>query len=599
MSTIQKQSNEFLKIKETYARNADTLLTPSQLGYETYADVANVSPIDGVGGSPNILFSINTSTPISNDADFQFIKDSNNRQGEGVSYSFDIDSIHNGRLLQGSIECQLTSGTYETGDLRFYIIDVVDGTVIEPVNVKLQLGIIGVSVKHIFSFQTHISNKSYKLCIHVASTSALAYTVDFNNFKIWEPIANYGAFITDWVSYTPTFTNMGTSPSSDLIWRRNGSNLEIKGRMTLGSAVPNSVGSITLPGVSAVNTGSFSSVQAIGLCIRANGIDHQCNVLTNPSSPNLLNFSSGDGTANALTPQNTSSIVNSGEAISFNVSVPIQGWGSNMALSSDVGDGRQVSVLVHGNINTGANVSVNFTWSSPTVAKDTHNSFDATLGFKAPYAGLYGFSGMFNTDLSTVGLATCIDGTITPYPITISNTFGYFIFSGQIYLKAGQYLTFRPTSSGVSAVGGGNNLSIYSINNSNQIIASNETVACRYTTDTAQNNTTVKFEDRDFDTHGTYNIVDGKYTIPSSGVYFIASQLIPVYGASFSFMYCKKNNNVTIAANLLESGGGYYTNTMAFTHRFIQGETVYITMSAGTSLITGSNHNYFSIHRVG
>lgn len=68
-------------------------------GATAYADAAGTSPIDGVGGSPTVTITRTTSSPLRGAASYLLTKDAANRQGQGVSYDFTIDSAQKGRSL--------------------------------------------------------------------------------------------------------------------------------------------------------------------------------------------------------------------------------------------------------------------------------------------------------------------------------------------------------------------------------------------------------------------------------------------------------------------------------------------------------------------
>ena len=89
----------------------------SDLGWSSYVDSAGVNPVDGLGGSPNITTSLNTSSPLSGDADLRIVKDAVNRQGQGIGYNFTIENRHLAKVLQITFDMELISGTYASGDL--------------------------------------------------------------------------------------------------------------------------------------------------------------------------------------------------------------------------------------------------------------------------------------------------------------------------------------------------------------------------------------------------------------------------------------------------------------------------------------------------
>lgn len=145
-------------------------------GWATYADAAGATPVDGTGGAPNVTFARSTTTPLAGDASFLLTKDAANRQGEGVSYAFTLERADNvmaqSMILQFSYE---TGGTFTTGtssDIKVFIYNVTDATVITP----SQNYIGSSSGKVITTFNTVSTSSSYRLIFHVATTSASAWT---------------------------------------------------------------------------------------------------------------------------------------------------------------------------------------------------------------------------------------------------------------------------------------------------------------------------------------------------------------------------------------------------------------------------------------
>lgn len=53
----------------------------------------------------------------------------------------------------------------------------------------------------------------------------------------WQPVGSNAGFIgSDWTSYTPTYTGLGTVTPSDVVYRRVGGSVQIRGRFTVGTA---------------------------------------------------------------------------------------------------------------------------------------------------------------------------------------------------------------------------------------------------------------------------------------------------------------------------------------------------------------------------
>lgn len=162
----------------------------STSGWAAYADAAASRPVDGTGGAPTVTITRSTSSPLRGVGSFVLTKDAANRQGQGVSYDFTIDTADRGKILNMSMDWTVGSGTYQGGtsttdsDVIMYLYDVTNAVLIEPAPIKLDGAVIGQNYKYQGSFQTSISSSSYRLIMHVATTSASAYTLKFDNVLV-------------------------------------------------------------------------------------------------------------------------------------------------------------------------------------------------------------------------------------------------------------------------------------------------------------------------------------------------------------------------------------------------------------------------------
>jgi hypothetical protein len=611
---LNKLSYQFIE------ENAQNYIAPiragqsiSDLGWRTYSDVAAISPVDGIGGTPLVTWALNTTSPLSGEADLRFVKGASNRQGEGVSIDFSITNRHLAKILQITFDMELISGTYADGDLRVYIVADPYGTpvVIEPVGTTLQLGVVGQRVREIASFQTSPIATSYRLVVHVASTSAFAYTVDFANFKVWEPTQAIGAVITDWTQHILTSSNtqgIGTpyaSPSQNVRWRRIGSNLEMRGNFRLGTTTasefrvnfPNGLVANITPATDRNDSEVIGYLAIESASLTANRTLHTKNGF------GYFNVGTqrSDVTSNPLSANNGDSI-SSDQDVTFYLSVPIAGWGSSVAMSSDTGDGRVVAARYTGWVAQ-AITSTTTRMRFSTLSYDTHGAYNSSTGiFTAPISGYYRWSFVGRFDYSA-RIDTYVGNSF--YDSGVDTALASFntMFSGQVFLQAGQTLDWRAANNGnATATGGTTSLSIERISAGSQQIAATETVAARYTTDTAQNNNIIKCEDKDFDTHNAYNTSTGKYTIPVSGVYRISGQT--TYDNLYHYADIRKNNDVTICRDLISisTGTGYTTCKPSVTTRLLAGETVYLWAYSNGSLVVDSiaaARNMFCIERIG
>lgn len=91
--------------------------------YDDEADTTDDTiPDDGTGGSPGVTIAANTTTPLSDDADFLFTKPTADSQGEGVSTVFTIDRADNAKKMIISFDYK-TSANYVDDDVKIYIFD--------------------------------------------------------------------------------------------------------------------------------------------------------------------------------------------------------------------------------------------------------------------------------------------------------------------------------------------------------------------------------------------------------------------------------------------------------------------------------------------
>jgi len=159
--------------------------------WATYADAAGVAPVNGTGGSPNITFASSATTPLRGPGSGLLTKGAANRQGEGISTDFTIDTADKGRMLQISFDYTTATG-YVDNDIRIYIYDVTNSTLIEP----SQRDLLATSLngQYVAFFQTPTTSTSYRLIYHISSTSATAYPLKIDNVKLGPiDIASSGA----------------------------------------------------------------------------------------------------------------------------------------------------------------------------------------------------------------------------------------------------------------------------------------------------------------------------------------------------------------------------------------------------------------------
>lgn len=152
-------------------------------GWVTFADAAATDPTDGTGGTPNITWTRTTSSPISGSASFLLTKDAANRQGEGVSYDFTIDSKYKAKLFNIVLRFNSNVALNE-GDLRIWIYNKDAGKLIQPTVYKLPATAGGETVEVTSTFQTTADDDDYRVIIYISSTSTTAWSIKFDDIIV-------------------------------------------------------------------------------------------------------------------------------------------------------------------------------------------------------------------------------------------------------------------------------------------------------------------------------------------------------------------------------------------------------------------------------
>ena len=149
------------------------------VGWVLYADAAGASPVDGIGGSPVITFSRETTAPLREIGSFKIVKDAVNRQGEGVAFDFTIEKADLGGEVTVRFEYTVSTN-YADDDIGIFIFNKDTPGLITPLgkDVKDGSGIFTVS------FTADAVDDDYRLIFHIASVNALAYDFTFDNVKV-------------------------------------------------------------------------------------------------------------------------------------------------------------------------------------------------------------------------------------------------------------------------------------------------------------------------------------------------------------------------------------------------------------------------------
>jgi hypothetical protein len=566
-------------------------------GWATYADADQSRPVDGTGGSPNVTWTRGTNTPLRGSGEFLFTKDGANRRGQGASYDFTIDRADQAKPLQIQFDWRLVSGVFAgsttpatDSDVIVYIFDVTNNVLIEPAGRLLEPAIAGQFYRYRSTFQTSPNSTSYRLIFHVATTTNQAFTLGFDDIRVGPQVVPNGAVVTDFQNYTPTFTNLGTPTAVNVRWRRNGNLLELVGSWTNGT-VGAGAATFTLPDGLVSSLNATTVVGNYGHQGTATG-----SAIVYNNSNNTLFFGMNNWQVQA-----TGTQMATNGFTSFTASLPIQGWSSNVQVSSDT-DTRVVSF-----VGTQASQAVTAGVTNLTLGanKDSHAAWNGTQ-YIVPVSGDY------NVDASFV-LAGGGTGQVflngNPQFFLSSTTSGQAGAGSGILpnLRAGDSISFRFTTSttitngyasisrisGPSQIAASETVSVVAINGSGQTLLNNTVTALTGWT---------KLQD----SHNAFNASTGVFTPPVSGTYRISGYLTTAGGA----------NNATAEFNMLvDSSRRVAVHFVGTAHSsfvscsgsadfpLVAGQAItiqgYHTLGSTKNLFASTNYNSLSITRVG
>ena len=427
-------------------------------------------------------------------------------RGRNLNFSFDYFMV-NGLLTTN------VSGT-SASTFHVLLYDVTNAKWVQPINTY---GINSASGTWNGTCQLDSTCTQVRYVVLVANTIAATPALRFDNFSITKKITPIGAVTTDWKDYptTPTLIGFGTPTITEAKYRQVGSDIEIRGKFTSGTSTATTAQWPLPSGLSIADATKVSAIQAVGTMYtnaNSSNITSTFSVLATPST-NYLNFGfSQSALAGSLTAQTGSILASSGNVLSFYAKVPIQGWSSNVIMSSDAGSTYVLTDITAGSQVLTANVT-NIVFS--TVNKDTTGSFSSTT-FTVPSPGDY-LVNLYGNFSANAGIDAFVNG-VSKRRVLNSGAAGTFGGSGVLTnLKAGDLVTFRSvTSLTLNAM----ELTIQK-NSSPQTIGLTDTIAARYTS-TAGNSvgtspTLMNFATKTYDKKGNYSA--GVFTCGEPGLY--------------------------------------------------------------------------------
>lgn len=613
-STIVVPNQQSTKINAYQSRletgNANVLLDPNFEGATTawsaYADAAGAAPVDCTGGSPTLTVSNSTTTPLEGNKSLVAVKTAVNSQGNGFSVPFTINASGQGMVQRVNFDYRILSGTYASGDVTFWIYDVTNAKLIQPSASSLINSSI-TEPKDQLEFQASINSRSYRLCAHVSTVSALAYSLQFDNFSLGRTNKSYGSVVGMETAYTPTIGGMGTGTTSInyATWTRSGNMIKLIGRAALLNGTGSAAITWTLPpGMTvdltrAIAGGNQFTGPAYYNNGAANNTSNWLAARVATATPDRISFARlGIMTAPDLVGADIGA--GSNGVVFFSIDVPVVGLSTSQVMSSDA-DTRLVSFSGYMN---GTVMTANVTNLTLATRKDTHGAWTGS-SYVVPVAGDYDVKTLWQASSSS-NLNVYVNGALSRF-VNAFSTSGVLTSGGVIVenLKAGDVISFRSNSSVTSSSGTDYSFSITKISGPSQIAAS-ESVTALYmgqptgTLTNAYNIAT--FPTKRNDSLNAYS--GGSYSIRTPGVYDISSQ-VRLESTTAALTYF-----VAVFVDGVQYAYSGVTATTTFVHvpfdikniPLLAGQVVSIRVlaSGGTpTYSTSAEGNWFAIRRVG
>jgi hypothetical protein len=583
----------------------------STTGWDEYADAAGARPVDGTGGSPTVTWTRSTTDPLRETASFLFTKDAANRQGEGVSFDVTLHDADLAKPIGIFFDMTVVSGTYADGDLVVEWIDDAGGTPVpnQPAPTTILSVVSGASQSWRGYVQTHPTSNSGRFCIHVASTSASAYVLKFDNFVVGPTFQSYGAVISDWQSFTPTGSWTGALAYTGR-YRRVGDTAEVQVTIDLSGAPTGTTLTVNMPSGLVIDTTKLSSgapsttIAPLGYATCVDGDDGNGTVIGYvgySSTTAVLPVKADDGAAgvtiNVITPTSPFTF-DSSDYVEMTWTVPIVGWSSNVLVSSDA-DTRVVAFNANTPAGTVDGTDQDVTW---TTIKDTHGAFGGT-SFTAPVPGYYFIEASGRVDAvfaagNFVQLYIVVNGSqVLPQFDRASGAQTSMQPRVQTvrYLNAGDTVKIQVTSNSTTPTWNGyGSFSIFRLAGPAQIAAS-EKIFLHYTgngnTALTANVTNIDWTSKSVDSHNSWS--GTVFTAQRPGFYIFQGMIRTGSSALQIGMYVDGSLWINITQD----------NTNLFkqfsTARYLNaGQTVSFRSDTAATL-SSSNQNWLSIHSQG
>lgn len=586
------------------------------------------TPTIGSTAASSLALSATSVTPLSGSRSLLVDVPSALTAGHGfISDEFTLDRMDLGKVLTVSFDYERVTGTYNfSGTLgsQTWMVYIYDAT-LGAANWIQPAGFLGMNQSSgpgriRATFQSSVTaGQKYRVAVISSQAAAGASSIQFDNFTCSRQTAPIGPVVTDWVSYTPTFTGFGTPTNVSFFWRRSGDSLEINATFTTGTCTATEA-RISLPSGLTIDVSKISGNLVVGYGGLA-GSTTPVNVL---ATGGHTYFRFGPNSNLSTIANNASSIFSNATAVSFQAFVPITGWSSNVQLSNDTDTRVVAAYLIRNSLSPQA---TNTPYNFGAAAVDTHGAWNGSTTYTIPVSGWYRISAQLQFNITaTAGqffnLAIATNGVSGDYQTKRANgaamvSDSFMLMPVVRFYSAGQQITIVNTGTNYSSVTASGDPSFVSIERLSgpSVVAASETVAMGARNSSGQSipnnsSTTITNWIEMFDTHDSFNATTGQYTVPVSGKYLVSG------GVGFQIAALSAGNQCSLQIQRNGSDyqvlGGMFAQSSVSTPMAASGSVElqcvagdilrlqsYQSMGGARLLIADVNWNYFTIVRVG
>lgn len=270
-----------------------------------------------------------TSTPLHGAESYKYTQAAGSLNDYFLSKAFPVDIRFRGQQVYFSAPIQYDGNT---GDIQIVIYDVTNATVLTTLSNSI-IGTNGSTQTVIASALLPLTCENIRVGFQVKVLNS-GKVFSFDDIQVGQSLYQAAQLnnVTDWQDaglVAADFTGFGTPTAIQIQSRREGSDLVYRGKFTPGT--PTAVEArinLKIAGVSLTSANSISipSLQLAGLNIRGTATTNNGQPVLIEPSVGYITFGLGFAAGNVFAKANANSLVNSGELMSFNARIPIQGW---------------------------------------------------------------------------------------------------------------------------------------------------------------------------------------------------------------------------------------------------------------------------------